>query len=123
MKKIMVVDDEPNILLIIKLLLQREGFEVITTKSGQECLDKLEEVKPDLILMDVMMPGLNGWEACKEIKENEKTKSIPVLMLTVRASEDSIEKSLDYAYADGHIKKPMTTKTLVDKINAVLETG
>ena len=123
MKKIMAVDDEPNILLIIKLLLQREGFEVITTKSGQECLDRLEEIKPDLILMDVMMLGLNGWEACKEIKENEKTKSIPVLMLTVRASEDSREKSLDYACADGHINKPMTPKTLVDKINAALETG
>ena len=121
MKKIMAVDDETNILLIIKLLLQREGFEVVTVKGGQECLDRLEEVEPDLILMDVMMPGLNGWETCKKIKENEKTKTIPVLMLTVRTSDESKKKSLDYACADGHMCKPMSKIGLIEEINALLE--
>jgi DNA-binding response OmpR family regulator len=121
MKKIMAVDDETNILLILKLLLQREGFEVITVKSGQECLDKLEEIKPDIILMDVMMPGLDGWETCKKIKENEKTKAIPVLMLTVRTSDNSRQKSLGYACADGHLCKPMSRDALVEEINALLE--
>ena len=121
MKKIMAVDDETNILLIIKLLLQREGFEVVTVKGGQECLDRLVEVEPDLILMDVMMPGLNGWETCKRIKENEKTRTIPVLMLTVRTSDKSKKKSLDYACADGHICKPMSKIGLVKEINSLLE--
>jgi DNA-binding response OmpR family regulator len=117
----MAVDDETNLLLILKLLLQREGFEVITVKSGQECLDKLQKIKPDLILMDVMMPGLNGWETCKKIKENEKTNAIPILMLTVRASDNSREKSLNYACADGHIDKPMKRNVLVKEINALLD--
>ncbi len=120
MKKIMAVDDETNILLILKLLLQREGFEVITVKSGKECLDRLEEVKPDLILMDVMMPELDGWDTCKMIKENEKTKSIPVLMLTVRMSKESREKSFNYACADGHIGKPMNRTVILKEINALL---
>lgn len=120
MKTIMVVDDEPDILLIIRIILQREGFGVITVANGQECMDKLEETKPDLILMDVMMPGLNGWEVCKKIKEDDKTKSMPVLMLTVRTSDDSREKSLTYAHADGHIGKPMGKTELVAEINAIL---
>jgi CheY-like chemotaxis protein len=121
MKKIMAVDDETNILLIIKLLLQREGFEVTTVKSGQECLDRLQDVEPDLILMDVMMPGLNGWETCKRIKENKKTKTIPVLMLTVRSSDKSRKKSLDYACADGHLCKPMSNIGLIKEIKSLLE--
>ncbi len=121
MKKIMAVDDETNILLIIKLLLQRGGFKVFTVKSGQECLDRLEEVEPDLILMDVMMPGLDGGETCKRIKENEKTRTIPVLMLTARTSDKCKKKSLGYACADGHLCKPLNKAGLIKEINALLE--
>ncbi len=117
----MVVDDEPDTLIMLKVMLKRAGFEVVTINNGRECLDKLEEVRPDLILMDVMMFGLDGWEVCKRIKEKEKTKSIPVLMITVRTSDVSKEKSLGYAHADGHLEKPVNKEKLLNKVNALLK--
>jgi len=121
MKKILIVDDEQDIVVVVKIILKRAGFETESVNSGHECLDKLQEIKPDLVLMDVMMRGISGWETCKKIKENKKTMDIPVLMLTVRASADSREQSFKYASADGHLAKPINQRELIATIEESLK--
>jgi CheY-like chemotaxis protein len=122
--KILVVDDEPEILVLTKIMLKKEGHEVVVAKDSAECFKRLKNLTPDLILMDVMMPGDDGWEVCRKIKEDEKTSNIPVAMFTVRTSEDSIEKSFKYAHADAHINKPFDREKLIEMVRSLLgETG
>lgn len=114
MGKILIVDDEPDVLRIMDKALSKVGHEVITLDNGQKCLDYLRGGKelPDLILLDVMMPGMNGWDVCKEIKSDSKISSIYVIMLTVRSQRIDMEKSINVCGADGHFNKPVTIKTL-----------
>ncbi len=119
MARILIVDDEPTILMLIGMMLKREGYEVVEAKDGEECFSKLKEKKPDLILLDVMMPGQDGWEICRKIKGARETRGIPVAMFTVRTSEDSMEKSMEYG-ADAHINKPIDKKELFDTIKRLL---
>ena len=121
MSKILVVDDEPQILLLVKTMLKKQGYEVIIANSGKECLKILKKEKPDLILMDIMMPGEDGWEICKKIKTNENTKDIPVAMFTVRHSDVALKKSIEYAHADSHINKPFNMKDLLKKVKRLLK--
>ncbi len=120
--KIMLVDDEPDILLIERIILEKENYEVIEAKSGEDCLEKLKTEKPDMILLDVMMPGINGWETGKRIKENESTKDIPVIMVTVKGSEEDMTKSFKYSKSDGHVSKPIITEKLIQTIKWVAKT-
>jgi CheY-like chemotaxis protein len=111
--KIIVVDDDPGLILIVSNFLEKEGFEVVCFESGEECLEKLEKNKPDLILMDIMMPGLDGWETTDEIKSNPATKDIPVVMLTVKGEREDKLKSFHETKCDGYIVKPVDRKELV----------
>lgn len=120
MNKIMIVDDEPGVIGMAKLALQNEGFEVIEASSGKECLKKLKEEKPDLILLDAMMPEIDGWKVCKLIKENEKTRSIPVVMFTVLSGDKHKLASFDAAYADWHIDKFSTKEDLIYIVKSIL---
>lgn len=120
--KIMLVDDEPDILLVERTILKKEGHEIIEVESGEECLERLETDKPDMILLDVMMPGIGGWETGKRIKEDESTRDIPVIMLTVRGSEEDMTKSFQYSKSDGHIPKPIIKEKLIQTINWVART-
>lgn len=113
MTKIIVVDDDPGLILIVSNFLEKEGFEVVCFESGEECLEKLEKNKPDLILMDIMMPGLDGWETTDEIKSNPATKDIPVVMLTVKGEREDKLKSFHETKCDGYIVKPVDRKELV----------
>ena len=121
MPKIMVVDDEPEILAAVRFTLEKEGFEVVEARDGYECLQKLRYEKPDLILLDVMMPGMDGWRTRKLIKENERLRSIPVCMLTVLSKAVERRTSLDLALADAHINKPFDKKELVETVRRLLE--
>lgn len=118
----MVVDDEPDIRYLLRKMLEKEGYEVTEARDGRECLEKLKKERPDLILLDIMMPGMFGWEVSKRIKEDEMTKSIPVAMLTVRTSEEDKVKSLEESLADWHISKPMDREKLMETIKWLLET-
>jgi len=118
--KILLVDDEPEIGFLTKMILEKEGHDVVVAKDSADCFKKLETAAPDLILLDVMMPGDDGWVVCRKIKTEEKTKHIPVAMFTVRTSEDSVDKSFEYARADAHINKPFDRKELVDTIEGLL---
>ena len=120
MAKILIVDDEPEIIFLATKMLEKEGHRVIGAKSSDECFERLKEETPDLILMDVMMPNDDGWESCRKIKENEKTRDILVATFTVRTSDNSVDKSFEHAHADAHINKPFTKKELLDTIENLL---
>jgi CheY-like chemotaxis protein len=121
MTKIMLVDDEPDVIYLIKKLLKREGYDVVEVYNGKDCLERAAEEKPDLLLLDIMMPGIDGWEVSRTLKTKEETKDIPIVMLTVRVSEDSVEKSFEYAYADAHLGKPINTEKMLNTIKWILE--
>ena len=114
--KIMIVDDDPNILQLINLYLTREGFEVVQAQRGDEALKLFKSAPPNLILLDVMLPGIDGWQVCREVR---KVSNIPIIMLT--AKDETFDKVLGLELgADDYIVKPFDTKELVARIKAVL---
>ncbi|MGC8812226.1 MAG: response regulator [Candidatus Aenigmatarchaeota archaeon] len=120
MKKIMIVDDEENLVELVKAIFEQEGYEVIPAYSGKECLEKLEKVKPDLILMDMMMPEMTGKETTKKIRENPKTKNLKVAFLTVvRLSEIGKEELKKLNVLD-FITKPFDNEDLVRRVKKIL---
>jgi CheY-like chemotaxis protein len=121
MAKIMVVDDEVDIVYLVSKMLKKDGHEVIEAYNGEEGLERLKASKPDLILLDVMMPGLNGWETAKKIKSDPDYRSIPIAMLTVKSSEDDMEKSFKYSGADAHIAKPIVREKMLNTVKWLLE--
>ncbi len=123
MAKILVVDDEPDIVNIVERILKKHGFETIGAYGGEETLNILKKEKPDLILLDIMMPGMDGWETARRIKENPETKDIPIVFLTVRGEEEDQEKSFAYSKANAHITKPIIEEKLVATIKWVLKTS
>ncbi|NJD76469.1 MAG: response regulator [Candidatus Methanoperedens sp.] len=118
-KKIMVVDDEPDTVDLVQLVLETEGYEVITAYSGSECLEKLDREKPDAVLLDIMMPEMDGWEVFKRIKK--KFKDLPVAMLTVRNQDIDKMLGLHVLKADDYITKPFGRKDLVERVKKMVE--
>ncbi|MBU0561810.1 MAG: response regulator [Bacteroidetes bacterium] len=118
-KKVLVVDDQPDNVLIIKDRLKRVGFEVLSAYDGPTCLKMAAEHIPDLILLDVMMPGMSGFDVCEKIFSNDITKSIPVILLTALTDADDIQKGLDLGAFD-YIKKPFNKTELIARINSAL---
>jgi CheY-like chemotaxis protein len=118
--KILLVDDEPDIVYLVRRFLERGGYFVVEANGGREALKKAEKENPDLVLMDVMMPDLDGWEVSRSLKSREDTRNIPIVMLTVRTSLDSRQKSKQYAFADAHIGKPASGKNILSTVDAVL---
>ncbi len=120
MARIMIVDCEPDIVYIVERILGAGGYDVVKASSGEECLEKLREELPDLVLLEAMLHGMDGWEACKRIKDHPTTKDLPVAMFTIRTSKEDVEKSFKYAHADAHINKPFERKELVDTVESLL---
>jgi len=119
MAKILLVDDEPDIVYLVGKILRKAGHKVVEAYSGKEALEKAAAEKPDIVLLDIMMPDINGWEVSRILKTKAETKDIPIIMLTVRTSKDSERKSFEYAYADLHIGKPASGKEILKAINSV----
>jgi len=121
MTKIMVVDDEPDVLEVVKLILESDGYQVVTASSGQEALNIIEKEKPDLVLLDIIMPRMDGWEVFSRIKSNPRTHSIPVIMLT--AKDQRIDKliGLHVVRVDDYITKPFGRAELLERIKRVLQ--
>jgi len=104
-KKIFLADDEPDIVMILKRYLQLDGYDVVTGANGKEALEKASSEKFDLMILDVMMPFMNGWEVCKRLKNDPKTKDTPVIILT--AKSQSIDSLMSYECgADEYSTKP-----------------
>ena len=118
--RILLVDDEEDILEFLSYNLRKEGFKIETANNGISALKKLNKFKPDLIILDVMMPEMDGIEVCENIRKNEKNDDILILFLTAR-SEDYSELAGFSAGADDYITKPIKPKLLVSRVNAILK--
>ena len=114
-KKILVVDDEPDFVDLLGVRLQDSGYEVISASDGASGLKKAQEEKPSLIILDILMPKINGFELCKRLKENKLTKDIPVIMLTALAQEQDLTKGVKEG-EDCFITKPFNSTDLIYEI-------
>jgi DNA-binding response OmpR family regulator len=118
-KKILLVDDEQDLVETMEMSLEAKGFEILKAYDGEEGLKLAIEANPDLIILDLMMPKMNGYQVCWEIKNNEKTKHLRVIMLTAKAQES--DKFWGYETgADDYVTKPFEMAELVKKINSFL---
>jgi len=117
--KILVVDDEIYIVHILDFSLGIEGYEVMTALDGEQALAKVAQDKPDLIVLDIMMPKLDGYETCKALKSNPETKDIPVILLSAKGR--NVDQKVGFEVgADDYITKPFSPRKLVERINAIL---
>jgi two-component system, OmpR family, alkaline phosphatase synthesis response regulator PhoP len=119
---IFVVDDEEDILELIRMNLDREGYKVTCIEAGEECVKKAREKLPDLIVLDLMLPGIDGLDVCKILKNDSKTRHIPIIMLTAKGEESDIVTGLELG-ADDYMTKPFSPKVLTARIKAVLRKG
>jgi DNA-binding response OmpR family regulator len=116
---VLVVDDEPNILLSLQFLMKKAGYDVRTARDGEQALAEVEREKPNVVLLDVMMPKLDGFSVCQRIRANAKWHDVRVIMLTARGRDVEREKGLALG-ADDYITKPFSTRDAVDRVAAVL---
>ena len=118
-RKILVADDEPNIVISLEYLMKREGYTVLVARDGQEALDTIARERPDLVLLDVMMPKKSGFEVCQAVRANEELQSIKILMLTAKGRDTDLAKGLALG-ADAYMTKPFSTRELVQKVAEML---
>jgi two-component system alkaline phosphatase synthesis response regulator PhoP len=118
-KKILVVDDEMHILRIVKYKLESAGYQVLTALNGTEALQIARDEKPSLIFLDIMMPGINGYEVCSELKNDPATRDIIIIMLTAKGQESDKIKGLEVG-VDEYITKPFSPQDLLDRTKDLL---
>lgn len=118
--KIVIADDEPNLVIPLEYMLKREGFEVSVARDGQEALDAIARVRPHLVLLDVMMPRKSGFDVCQVLRADEANRDIRILLLTAKGRDDDVAKGLALG-ADAYMTKPFSPKELVLKVRELLE--
>lgn len=119
MKTILAVDDEPNILMSIEFILQMEGYLVHTARDGDEALEVADRVRPDLILLDVNMPGKDGYEVCRILREHRELAATKVILLTAKGQALERKKGIEMG-ADDYVTKPFATEELLGAVRAQL---
>ena len=119
MKKILIVDDEKDILEFLSYNLKKEGFSIYTASDGLEGLEKTKKIKPDLIIVDLMMPKMNGIEMCENIRNDKKLSNVIILFLTARSEDYTQIAALDSG-ADDFLKKPIKPKLLISKVKSIM---
>ncbi len=112
---VLIVDDEPNIVLSLEFLLQEAGYEVRVAHDGQQALDAVAQRRPDLILLDVMLPRVSGFEVCQRIREHEQWRAVRILMLSAKGREVEVAKGLALG-ADAYITKPFAISELLGEV-------
>ncbi len=117
--KVMVIDDEPDIVRLVKISLEMADLEVIEAYSGKEALEKVKTVVPDLFLLDIMMPEMNGYEVCQTLKSAAATRQVPVVMLTAKGQKGDAEQGLKVG-ADDYILKPFDPYELGEQVHELL---
>ncbi|WP_101047223.1 response regulator transcription factor [Macromonas nakdongensis] len=117
---LLIADDEPNILISLEFLMKREGYQVRLARDGQEALDAILAHRPDLVLLDVMMPRKTGFDVCQEVRANDQVKDTRILMLTAKGRDTDVAKGLALG-VNAYMTKPFSTKELVDKVRELLE--
>ena len=120
MKKALIIEDHPDLLEVLTLQLEKMGFAVVSANTGMEGVTKAVEEKPQLILMDIMMPGMDGREATHRIRSNQETKDIPILVITALTKESQLRECIK-AGCNDYIVKPFTPEKLLKKIQTVLD--
>jgi len=119
-KQILCIEDDEEMIDLIRLILTRKGFEVRGASSGAAGLEKIRNEKPDLVLLDLMMPEMDGWEVYQQIKSDEATQNIPVIVVTAKAQSIDRVLGLHIAKVDDYISKPFSPQELLDSIESVL---
>ena len=119
-KKILVVDDEKALVSLVTLHMQMAGYEVFFANDGWSALDICKRDKPDLVILDLMLPKLNGWEVCRRIREDDSIKDIAVLMLSARSEVDDKVRGFNVG-ADDYVTKPFSPKELVARVKRILD--
>jgi len=118
-KHILCIEDEPEMIDLIRLILSRRGFEVEGAAGGQEGLEKVRQRPPDLVLLDLMMPDMDGWEVYQQMKAGEKTRDIPVIVVTAKAQSIDKVLGLHIAKVDDYIAKPFSPQDLLNSVDKV----
>lgn len=120
-RKILLVDDSATVLMMEKMILAADRFEVVTASNGLEAQEKARREQPDLILMDIVMPQLNGLQACKALREHPETKHIPIILVTTRGESDCMEQGYENGCND-YVTKPVNSGELLTKVRNILGT-
>lgn len=118
-KKVLIVDDETNIVISLEFLIEQAGYDLRIAHNGQEALEQMAAFEPDLILLDVMMPRINGFDVCRRVRENPAWQKTKIIMLTAKGREVEVAKGLALG-ADAYITKPFSTKELLAQIRHIL---
>lgn len=119
-QKILIVDDEPNIVVPLQFLMERNGYETVVAQSGEEALEAISKEKPDLILLDIMLPGIDGFEVCEIVKLHPEWKKIKIIFLTAKGRDVDIAKGMVLG-ADEYIAKPFSNTQIVESVKKLLE--
>ncbi len=119
-KRVVCIEDEPEMIDLVKLILSRKGYQVIGAMGGREGLEAIAREKPDIVLLDLMMPDMDGWEVYQKMKANDGTKSIPVIVVTAKAQSIDKVLGLHIAKVDDYITKPFGPQELVESVEKVL---
>lgn len=118
--KILVADDEPNIVISLEFLLKREGYEVVTARDGAEALALIRSERPDVAILDVMMPFRTGFEVCQELRGDAEFSTLRIMILTARGRETEIARGFSLG-ADAYMTKPFATKDLLARVREMIE--
>ncbi|HEX6703398.1 MAG TPA: response regulator [Albitalea sp.] len=118
-KTILIADDEPNIVISLEYLLKRDGYHVLIARDGQEALDTMQLIPPDLVLLDVMMPRMSGFHVCQKIRENPAWANVRIVMLTAKGRDSEVSKGLALG-ADAYVTKPFSTQELLVQLRRLL---
>lgn len=118
-RRILICDDDPVILRLLQVNLELEGFEVLTANNGQRAIEVAREQHPDLVILDIMMPRLDGYQTCEILKKEEETKDIPVVFLSAKAQQADIDKGMQYGVAE-YLTKPFDPADLVEVVERIV---
>ena len=119
-KLVVCIEDEPEMIDLVKLILSRKGFQVVGAMGGREGLEAIQGEQPDLVLLDLMMPDMDGWEVYQKMKANDATKAIPVIVVTAKAQSIDKVLGLHIAKVDDYITKPFGPQELLESVEKVL---
>jgi two-component system alkaline phosphatase synthesis response regulator PhoP len=119
--RILLVDDDPVVRELLEVNLISAGYRTVSVKSGREAIRRLRRVKPDLVILDIMMPEVDGWEVCKFVRDNPELQAIKILMLTARDSDKDRMIGKDIFKADEYVTKPFDMKELLKSVSGLLE--
>ncbi len=119
-RRVLIVDDDPSIVVALEFLMEQNGFEVLVARSGEEAIESISKFQPHLILLDIMLPGIDGFEVCEIVRLKPDWREIKVVFLTAKGSEEDIARGM-VLKADAYIVKPFTNTQVVEAVNRLLK--